>query len=101
MAGQTAGRVSFVLQVAASMLVRFIASLLKLAVASLATGALLSYLNITTVQILAHLHMTPEDLARMVVTGVDWALPKMFLGAIFVIPSWFMVNLLRPPKGFE
>lgn len=83
------------------MLVRFVASLIKLAVASLAIGATLSSLNISTALLLSHIGLTPEEAARLVVQSIDWALPRMVLGALFVIPTWFLVNLFRPPKGYE
>lgn len=83
------------------MLVRFIASLVKLAFASLAIGVMLSAVNITTVQILGYFGMTPESLIELLGRGFDWALPKMFLGALFVVPTWFLLNFLRPPAGYE
>jgi hypothetical protein len=84
-----------------AMLVRFITSTLKLAVASLVIGAILSFLNVSTAKILAQAGLTPEDLARLITASIDWALPKMFLGALFVVPTWCLVYLMRPPKGYE
>ena len=83
------------------MLVRFVASLLKIAVASLATGVVLAYFNISTAMLLSHVNLTPEKAATLVLRGIDWAMPRMFLGALFVIPYWLLSNLLRPPRGYE
>lgn len=83
------------------MLVRFIASLLKLMIASLAIGAVLSHFDVSTAKLLATVGMTPDDLVRLVIKSYDWALPKVFLGAIVVIPTWVLLNLLRPPRGYE
>jgi Family of unknown function (DUF6460) len=35
-----------------------------------------------------------EDLARQ---GVAWALPNLLLGALVIVPVWFVLFLLRPP----
>lgn len=83
------------------MLVRFFASLVQLAVASLAIGILLAWFDISTARLLAHVGLTPEEAAQLVLRGFDWALPRMFLGAIFVVPFWLFLNLMRPPRGYE
>jgi hypothetical protein len=35
-----------------------------------------------------------EDLARQ---GVEWALPNLLLGAMVIVPVWFVIYLFRPP----
>ncbi len=35
-----------------------------------------------------------EDLARQ---GIAWALPNLLLGALVIVPIWFVLYLFRPP----
>jgi hypothetical protein len=35
-----------------------------------------------------------EDLARQ---GLAWALPNLLLGALIIVPVWFVFYLFRPP----
>jgi hypothetical protein len=35
-----------------------------------------------------------EDLARR---GFAWALPNVLLGALVILPVWFLLYLFRPP----
>ena len=35
-----------------------------------------------------------EDLAR---AGVAWALPNLLLGALVIVPVWFLFYIFRPP----
>jgi hypothetical protein len=36
------------------------------------------------------------DLARQ---GVTWALPNLLLGALVIVPVWFLIYLFRPPRS--
>ncbi|MDR3375430.1 MAG: hypothetical protein P4L98_17025 [Ancalomicrobiaceae bacterium] len=80
------------------MLVRFIASLVKLTVASLGVGVLLSLVHITHADVLAHLGLTPDQFVELIMRGVNWAIPKIGLGAFIVVPIWIVINVLRPPR---
>ena len=80
------------------MLVRFIASLVKLTAASLGVGVLLSLVHITHADVLAHLGLTPDQFVELIMRGVDWAIPKIGLGAFIVVPIWIVINVLRPPR---
>ena len=35
-----------------------------------------------------------EELAR---TALAWALPNLLLGALVIVPVWFLLYLFRPP----
>jgi hypothetical protein len=83
------------------MLARFVASILKLTVASLAVGVFLSLINITHADVLAHLGMTPDQFVDMLQRAVAWAIPKIGLGAFIVVPVWLLMNIIRPPKSFD
>lgn len=80
---------------------RFIAGLLKLAVASTLVGAGLSLFGLSMQDIQDFTGITPEKLAAAWSAVVEWALPKMALGALVVIPIWFAVFLLRPPGRID
>ena len=78
---------------------RFIASLVKILLASLLVGVALSTLNITPEQILQDFGMTPEQLLDYGRRGLRWALPHVILGALITVPVWVVMYLLRPPSG--
>jgi hypothetical protein len=79
------------------MLAQFIASLLKLALASLIVGAGLSLVGITLPGLLALVGLTPESAAQAVVRTLDWAMPTAVLGGFVVVPMWLLIAFLRPP----
>ncbi|HWM46028.1 MAG TPA: DUF6460 domain-containing protein [Xanthobacteraceae bacterium] len=72
-------------------------TMVKVSVASLIVGAILAHFGIT-VDVLMHdagLSATRiEELAR---AGLAWALPNMLLGALVIVPMWFIAFILRPP----
>jgi len=80
-------------------MMRLISTLVKIAIASLVTGAVLSAMNLTARDVLANLGMTPEKLYTLLVKGMEWALPNILLGSFVIVPIWLMVMLLRPPRG--
>ena len=71
----------------------------KIGLASLLLGAVLSAFDITAAEILAQAGLTPESIAEMAMTAVEWALPNMLLGSIIIVPLWFVAYILRPPRG--
>ena len=81
------------------MLYRATATVLKIALASLVVGILLSSLNVTAEQVLIDLGLTPEEVLSWFSKGVDWAVPNILLGSIIIIPVWIIVYLFRPPRN--
>ena len=79
------------------MLARLLATLVKVAVASLIVGTVLAHFGITADQILKDMGITPERLAELARQGFAWALPNLLLGSIIILPVWFVVFLFRPP----
>ncbi len=58
---------------------------------------MLGHFGITTDQVLRTAGLSPdhiEDLARQ---GIAWALPNLMLGAMVIVPLWFVIYLFRPP----
>ena len=78
---------------------RFISAILKIVIASLITGAVLSALNITAADVLSDLGLTPENVLAYLERGVQWAVPNIVLGSLVIVPIWVVVYLLRPPRG--
>ena len=71
--------------------------LVKVLIASLIVGTVLGHFGITTDQVLRTAGLSPdhiEDLARQ---GIAWALPNLMLGAMVIVPLWFVIYLFRPP----
>jgi hypothetical protein len=79
------------------MLARLLATLVKVAVASLIVGTILAHFGITADQILKDFGITPERLAEMMRQGFAWALPNLLLGSLIIVPIWLLVFLFRPP----
>ena len=79
------------------MLARLLATLVKVAVASLIVGTILAHFGITADQILRDVGATPERLAELARQGFAWALPNLLLGSIIILPVWVVVFLFRPP----
>lgn len=78
---------------------KVLSAVFKIAVASLITGAVLSALDVTAAEVLADLGLTPEQVLGYLERGVMWALPNIVLGSMVIVPIWFVIYLLRPPRG--
>jgi hypothetical protein len=76
---------------------RLLATLIKVAVASLIVGTILQHFGITADQVLTDLGLTPERLVELLRTGFVWALPNVLLGSLIIVPIWLVVFLFRPP----
>ncbi len=79
------------------MLHPLVKTLVKIAVASLIVGTILAHFGITADQLIRETGLTTdrvEDLARR---GFAWALPNVLLGAVVILPVWFLIYLFRPP----
>jgi hypothetical protein len=76
---------------------RLLATLVKVAVASLIVGTILQHFGITAEQILKDFGLTPERLVDLMRQGFSWALPNLLLGMLVIIPVWLLIFLFRPP----
>jgi hypothetical protein len=72
---------------------------LKLALASLLAGSLLSVFGITPRAVLDFLGLTAEELRDGVITAFAWAAPRMLMGAVVILPIWLVTYLLMPPRN--
>lgn len=78
---------------------RSIAStVIRIFLASLAVGLVLSVLNITPQKLLGSLGGTAEQIFEIGVSAVEWAVPFVLVGAVVVIPLWLLRLLWRTAK---
>lgn len=75
---------------------RLILTLMKIVIASLIAGTILSHFGITSEKLMSEVGLTPERVAEMGRQAWDWALPNVMLGAIFILPIWFVIFLFTP-----
>jgi len=80
-------------------LFKLISTLIKVAVASLVTGAVLTRLDLSAEEILLELGLTPEAVTSWLEEGMRWAIPNIILGSMVIIPVWLVVYLFRPPRS--
>ena len=80
-------------------MLRLLSALVKIALASLITGAVLSALNLSAAELLAEIGLTPERVFGLLQEGAAWAIPNIVLGSMVIVPIWFVTYLLRPPKN--
>jgi acetyl-CoA acetyltransferase len=73
-------------------------TLVKIAVASLIVGTILSHFGITADRIMQEFGYSHERIAELGRRAIDWALPNVLLGALIIVPVWFLVFLFRPPS---
>jgi hypothetical protein len=76
---------------------RLTRTLLKVLIASLIVGTVLAHFGIHTDELIKTAGLSPdhiEDLARQ---GAAWVLPNLMLGALVIVPIWFVLYLFRPP----
>ena len=72
-------------------------SLVKIAVASLVVGTILAHFGITAEQLMREFGLSAARLEDYARRGFSWAWPNVLLGAMVIVPIWFLVYLFRPP----
>jgi hypothetical protein len=77
---------------------KLIYTIVKIAVASLVIGVILTRLNLSAEEILRELGLSPEVIMKRLEDGLRWALPKIILGSMVIVPVWLVVYLFRPPR---
>lgn len=70
-------------------------TLLRLFFYSLILGLVLSALSISPESMLGAIGGTVERIFRVVVDAVEWAVPYVLIGAVVVVPIWFIMAALR------
>lgn len=80
------------------MLEDFLRLTVKVVVASLIAGAVLTHFGITTDVIIKQAGLTPERIQELIQQGIAWAMPNLLLGSLVVVPAWLLAILFRPPR---
>lgn len=80
-------------------MLKTLSTLIKIGIASLITGVILTKLDLSADQILLELGMTPENVMTHMEQGFKWAMPNVILGSMVIVPVWLVVYLFRPPRG--
>ena len=75
----------------------FLWTLVKVLIASLVAGIILNHVGITPDELIRYSGMTRERLEELARQGMEWALPNVMLGALVIVPVWFLIYLFRPP----
>lgn len=72
-------------------------TLVKVIVASLVVGTILAHFGITTEQLMREFGLSVENIEDYARRGFSWAWPNVILGAVVIVPIWFLIYLFRPP----
>ncbi len=72
-------------------------TLVKVALASLVVGTILAHFGITADQLMHNFGLSADRLEDYARKGLAWVWPNVLLGAVVIVPIWFLVFLLRPP----
>ena len=80
------------------MLEGFLRTLVKVAVASLIVGTILAHFGITADVLIKETGLSTERIEDLFRRGITWAMPNILLGALIIVPVWFVAFLLRPPR---
>jgi hypothetical protein len=75
----------------------FLWTLIKILVASLVVGVILNHFGITPDELIRYSGLSRERLEELARQGIEWAVPNVMLGAIVIVPVWFLIYLFRPP----
>jgi hypothetical protein len=77
----------------------FVQTVVKLAIASLIVGTVMTHFGVTPEKFIGAFGLTPERALELAQQGMTWALPNLTLGALVIVPVWFVVYLFRPPRA--
>jgi meiotically up-regulated gene 157 (Mug157) protein len=69
----------------------------KVAVASLVVGTILAHFGITADKLMHEVGLSADRVEDYARAGFAWAWPNVLLGALVIVPIWFIVFLFRPP----
>jgi Domain of unknown function (DUF6460) len=69
----------------------------KVAAASLVVGTILAHFGITADQLMHGVGLSTDRIEDYARQGFAWAWPNVLLGALVIVPIWFVAFLFRPP----
>jgi len=73
-------------------------TLIKILVFSFVIGVLLSFFEINPKELLANFGDTVQEIFSIVARIIEWAVKYILLGAVVVIPIWFIFFLIGKAK---
>ncbi len=79
------------------MLGRLTRTMVKVLIASLIVGTVLAHFGVKIDVLIKSAGLSPERIEDLARQGVEWALPNLLLGAMVIVPVWFVLYLFRPP----
>ncbi|MEM8796922.1 MAG: hypothetical protein AAGE61_15265 [Pseudomonadota bacterium] len=79
-------------------MVEFLSLALRISIASLALGMVLSYFDITFEKTASAFGMDPSEVDIHFYDMMAWAFPAMVQGALVIVPLWCLFFLLKPKK---
>jgi hypothetical protein len=79
------------------MLEDLLRTVVKVLIASLIVGTILGHFGITTQELTRGFGLSPDRVIDLGRRGVAWVVPNLLLGALVIIPIWFLIFLFRPP----
>lgn len=74
-------------------------TIVKVAIASLIVGTVLSHFGISAEQIVREAGLSQSRFVEFAERAAAWALPNLLLGALIIVPLWFLIYIFRPPGG--
>jgi len=77
----------------------FLRTVVKLAVASLIVETIAAHYGITSDVLMQRAGLSQDQLIELARRGVDWALPNLVVGALVIVPVWFVIYFFRPPRS--
>ncbi len=83
--------------VATPMLFSSMRTLVKVLVASLIVGTILSHFSVTSDMLLREARHPAGSGDGSGRRAWDWAAPNVLLGAMIIVPVWFVIFIFRPP----
>jgi len=75
----------------------FLRTLVKVTIASLVVGTVLTHFGITPERLVGAFGLSQDRIMELARQGLTWALPNLLLGSLVIVPVWFVIYLLRPP----
>jgi Family of unknown function (DUF6460) len=79
------------------MLEDLLRTVVKVLIASLIVGTILGHFGITTHELTRGFELSPDRVIDLGRRGVAWVVPNLLLGALVIVPIWFLIFLFRPP----
>jgi hypothetical protein len=74
----------------------FLIGTFKITLACFFVGVILTFLGVTPEKLIAVFGFTPETFQTWLYALVAWVMPRLYLGAIVVIPAWLLIFTLMP-----